>query len=206
LSDPVKDNYLTPAKHAEHEIKIKGSRFIGLVYRVQNAAEAEAYLDSIRKKEHAATHHCYAWVAGLDKEEFRYSDDGEPNGTAGLPIYRVITGRNLKNTLVIVVRYYGGTKLGTGGLTRAYSQATGEVLDLAGTVEKLICRRLKFIVPFPLYDRVMRIISTGNYKIIDQQFADDVSLEIEIRLSHIKAFKNQIIELSGGQIDITEND
>ena len=206
MGDPVNDSYLTPTGDAEHEIKIKGSRFIGLVYRVESAEEVEVRLDAIRKKEHAATHHCFAWVVGLDREEFKYSDDGEPSGTAGLPIYRVITGRKLKNTLVIVVRYFGGTKLGTGGLTRAYSQAASEVLDKAGVVEQLICRRVKFTVPFPLYDRVMRIVSTGNYKIIDQQFADDVSMEIEIRLSQIEPFKNQIVELSGGQIDITEND
>ena len=118
---PIVDSYLTLKSPSEHEIKIKASRFIALGFPVPDESSAMTILESVRKKEFAATHHCYAYVVGLDKEQFKYSDDGEPSGTAGRPIYQTIMGRNLKNVIVIVVRYFGGTKLGTGGLARAYA-------------------------------------------------------------------------------------
>jgi len=205
VTDQITDSYLTLGAEAGHEIKIKGSRFIALGYPADSESSAMASLDKIRKKEHAATHHCYAYVVGIDDEKFKYSDDGEPSGTAGRPIYQAITGHNLKNILVIVVRYFGGTKLGTGGLTRAYSQAAAEMLDGARIIETLICDNLRFSLPMTYYDRLMRLISRGEYRIISQDFSDKVSIEIEIRKSHTEAFISQLTELTGGRIEITKN-
>ena len=205
MSEIIRDSYRTLGGRASFEIKIKGSRFIALGYPVATPEEALDILDSVRKKEFAATHHCYAWTVGIDEERFKYSDDGEPSGTAGRPIYQAITGRELANVLVIVVRYYGGTKLGTGGLTRAYGGAAAEMLDGADIVERLICDRLGFSIPFTVYDRVMRLISRGNYVITRQDFADRVSLEIEIRKSQTADFEAQLTELTGGKVDIHRN-
>ena len=205
MTDKIIDSYLTLAAENSHEIKIKGSRFIALGYPVDTEAAALANLDKIRKKEYAATHHCYAYLVGLITEKFKYSDDGEPSGTAGRPIYQTIIGRSLKNILVVVVRYYGGTKLGTGGLTRAYSQAAAEMLDQAAIIETLICDHLHFAVPFSLYDQVMRLISRGAYRVIAQDFAERVTMEVEIRKSLTDVFAAQLIELTGGQVEITKN-
>lgn len=202
MPSEINDSYLTITDHCSQEIKIKGSRFIGLAYPVENAEQAMVRLEEIRKKEHAANHHCFAYVIGIDNDQFKYSDDGEPSGTAGKPIHQVITGRNLKNVLVIVVRYFGGTKLGTGGLARAYSQAAVEVLEKAKIVERLICDRIKFTLEFGLYDQVMRLINTGKYTIIDQDFAEQITLTVDIRKSQKDNFIARLKELSGGKVEV----
>ncbi|MCK5127874.1 MAG: YigZ family protein [candidate division Zixibacteria bacterium] len=202
MSENITDSFITLASEAENEIKIKASRFIGMGFPISDVAEAKTILADIRKKHYTANHHCYAYTAGIENEQFKYSDDGEPNGTAGIPIYRVITGRNIKNILAVVVRYFGGTKLGTGGLTRAYSQATMDMLEQASLVERLICDRLSFSLPFSLYDRLMRIINTDKFEIINQEFADDVSVVLEIRKSKTNKFIEQMTELTGGKIII----
>jgi uncharacterized YigZ family protein len=206
MPEDIYDSYLTLGAEGRHEIKIKGSRFIALGFPIDSETKALDILDRIRKTEHAASHHCFAYIAGLDTEKFKYSDDGEPSGTAGRPIYQAISGRGLKDVLVIVVRYYGGTKLGTGGLTRAYSQAATEMLDSTRIIEMLICDRLTLKVAFGYYDRIMRIINRGEHKIISQDFADRVKLEVEIRKSQTDGFESQLIELTGGQVEITKND
>lgn len=204
MTEPIGDSYLTLAGPAAHEIKVKASRFIALGYPIADRDEAETILTQVRKKEHAATHHCYAWVAGLDREEFKYSDDGEPSGTAGRPIHQAIIGRNLKNAMVIVVRYFGGVKLGTGGLTRAYAQAASDMLDKADIVERLICDHLRFTLPFTYYDRLMRLVAAGQYRIIAQDFGETIAMEIEVRKSRTEGFITQLMELTGGKIDVAK--
>ncbi len=205
MSDSIQDSFLTIEAPAEYEIKIKGSRFIGLGFPVETVTEAQAALESIRKKEYSATHHCFAYSVGVLDEAFKYSDDGEPSGTAGQPIYRVITGNKLRNILAVVIRYYGGTKLGTGGLMRAYSQSTADMLKHANIVERLICDTVKFTLPFSLYDRLMRIITAEKYTILQQDFAEDVRLQLEIRKSRTDEFIETMTELTGGKIVIDKN-
>lgn len=202
MGEKIIDSFRTLAGDSSREIKIKGSRFIALGHHADTEKTALEILEGIRKREHAATHHCFAYVIGFGGETFKYSDDGEPTGTAGRPIYQAVTGKDLTDTLVVVVRYFGGTKLGTGGLTRAYARAAGELLAEAEIVEKLICDRLSFSIPFPLYDRVMRIISGGGYKIINQDFAEQVALVVDVRKSQTKNFITRMTELTGGKIDI----
>ena len=137
------DSYQTIKNSAETEIKIKASKFIGRVFSCQTVDEAVSIRENICKKYYDATHHCYAYRIGLGKEIiFRYSDDGEPSGTAGKPIYDRLEGQNLTNLILIVTRYYGGTKLGTGGLTHAYSDASQQVLDEAGILTKFITKQI----------------------------------------------------------------
>jgi uncharacterized YigZ family protein len=206
MGEDIIDSLRTLAGDACHEIKIKGSRFIALGHHAETESAAINTLDDIRKREHAATHHCFAYVIGVGGALFKYSDDGEPNGTAGRPIHQAIMSKGLTDVLVVVVRYFGGTKLGTGGLTRAYARAASELLDKAPIVEKLICDRLTFTVPFSLYDRVMRIISSGGYRIIDQDFAEQVAMIVDVRKSHTEESISKMTELTGGRIEIAVND
>ncbi len=202
MGEEIIDSFRTLAGESSHEIKTKGSRFIALGHHAQTETAAMDTLEDIRKREHTATHHCFAYVIGPAGEIFKYSDDGEPTGTAGRPIYQAITGKDLTDVLIVVVRYFGGTKLGTGGLTRAYAQSAAELLEKAKVVEKLICDRLSFSIPFPFYDRIMRIISGSGYKIINQDFADQVAMVVDVRKSHTEKFISQMTELTGGKIDI----
>jgi len=205
MSEQILDSFLTLGSECAHEIKIKGSRFIALGYPAETSKAVTDIIEQVRKKEFAATHHCFAWSVGWEKEQFKYSDDGEPSGTAGKPIYRAMADRNLRNVLIMVVRYFGGTKLGTGGLSRAYAQAAKEMLDKANIIEKLICDNLHFNISFSLYDKLMNLINTGKHQIVSQNFADEVTMDIAVRKSQSDAFAAKLNELSGGRIEIRKS-
>lgn len=194
------DKYFTIAKPAQHEIKIKGSRFIANCGIVASIEEATGILDSICKREHAATHHCYAWQVGLfDQRSYKYSDDGEPSGTAGKPIYDVVNGRNFDNIIVVVTRYYGGTKLGTGGLVRAYGEATIGALDKAGKKENFLTEQFKVQIDFSLYDQMTRLISRIGAKQVSAEYSDTVTLVLSIRLTQSELLIKEITQLCSGK-------
>ena len=194
------DRYLTMAEEARAEIKVKGSRFIGETFLVTDSGQALEKLNAVRKREHAATHHCYAWRVGLaDEISFKYSDAGEPSGTAGKPIYDVIEGRDITNALLVVTRYFGGTKLGTGGLARAYSDTAVHVMELSGVKENFLTARFKIEFDFTHYDRWQKMISALEVTIVDSIFTDQVSLMADIRLSRAERLREAFIELTGGK-------
>ncbi|MBI5266134.1 MAG: YigZ family protein [candidate division Zixibacteria bacterium] len=199
------DEYHTVWSDSCTEIKVQGSRFIGEASSADSVESAERKLEQIRKREHAATHHCYAWRIGQGAEmTFKYSDDGEPNGTAGRPIYDVICGADLTDTLVVVTRYFGGTKLGTGGLAHAYSDAARLAIEQAGKVTKYLIARAHLTLEFSAYDRLMRAAQTLGANTVDSQFAENVTLTLEIRRSRLEELRRIFIELTAGkgQIDI----
>jgi len=197
------DSYLTIKVSAESEIKIKGSKFIGRVFSSESEEDAISILENIRKQFYDATHHCFAYRIGLGKNLiFRYSDDGEPNGTAGRPIYDRLVGQDLTNLILIVTRYYGGTKLGTGGLTHAYSDSAKAVLDKAGSLEKYITEQIPMVLQFSDYSQVDRMIHQLGAEIIESDFSDIVKLTVNIRLSLIEKLKNSLIDLTSGRIKI----
>ncbi len=199
----VVDSYKTIKSEVEHEIKIKGSKFIGRTFFCTTNDEAEQQLEQLRKKFYDATHHCYAYRVGLgNNAKFRYSDDGEPNGTAGKPIYDRILGNALTDLMIVVTRYYGGTKLGTGGLTHAYSDSSGEVIKKAGIITKYLTKVINIKTNFSDYSSVERMIHQFEGKTINSDFSDTVKLEIELRLSKIEILKNELIELTSGRIEI----
>lgn len=205
MNHQMDDVYFTIAQPAKAEIKIKGSRFIGEAILVETDKEAIAQLEQIRKREHAATHHCYAWRVGLDSEvRFKYSDDGEPSGSAGRPIYDVLCGRELTNLLLVVTRYYGGTKLGTGGLVRAYGEAATAALDGAGRLEQFVWAGTRVVIEFGLYDRLVRLIQRYGAQQSGVDFSDRVTLEIQVRQSRSEALVREIVEMSSGRADIEE--
>jgi uncharacterized YigZ family protein len=201
------DSYKTVKSEAIAEIKIKGSRFIGQVYKCRTSEQAKAILDRIRKKYYDATHNCFAWQVGLDNAaEFKYSDDGEPNGTAGKPIYDQLNGYGLTDLIVIATRYYGGTKLGTGGLTHAYSDSAAAVIEEAGIVEKFITGQLGLEMDFSDYNIVERSVLDMGAKIIESNFSDKVTLTVEIRKSQLETVREKLIDITSGRIKIARTD
>lgn len=201
------DIYYTIAREASVEIKRKGSRFIAEVFDATTSEDAMTKLETVRKREHAATHHCFAWRVGLEEDiEFKYSDDGEPSGTAGKPIYDVLCGRGLTNTLVVVTRYFGGTKLGTGGLVRAYGDSAAEALEKAGRAKNFILRRLRVTVEFSLYDQVMRLLAQYGANQGDAEFTSNVVMIIEVRRSQAGRLRDDLVQISAGRAKIEELD
>jgi len=184
------------------EIKERGSKFISFVYPVSSKEEAEGMVKDLRVEYHDATHVCYAYVLGAGEEDyFRYNDDGEPSGTAGIPIYNEIKRLQLFNVLVAVVRYFGGTRLGTGGLARAYGQSARLVLESATTVEKQITRRFEFHLPFDLQGEMMSVINHLDINIVSQDYdAEGVYIELSVPLRAVEEFKNAVAEKSAGRI------
>jgi uncharacterized YigZ family protein len=194
------DSYHTIARASSVEIKVKASRFIGESFLITSTAEAIERWHAVRRREHAATHHCYAYVTGLATDtQFKYSDDGEPSGTAGKPIYDVICGHDVTNTLVVVTRYFGGTKLGTGGLVRAYGDAAQQCLQTSGRREHFLTDSLRITIEFPLYDRLVRLMQRYEAKAIETDYSDVVDCLLTIRQSRTDKFRNELIGLSGGK-------
>jgi len=199
------DLYLTIARETQVELKVKSSRFIGEIFSTSSIDQAKEQLARVRKREHAATHHCYAYRVGLfDETEFKYSDDGEPSGTAGRPIYDAICGRDITNAILIVTRYFGGTKLGTGGLVRAYGDAAGMALDQAGQKENYVMSAIKVEIDFAQYDQLARLCSRLEARQTESDFSDIVRLTLEIRKSRAEELIGSITELTNGRAKITE--
>ena len=136
-------SWYQPADSAHHQIKVKGSRFIADIFPIASEAEAQEFLKQIQKREHAATHHCFAWRLGIDDSEiFRMNDAGEPVGTAGKPIYNHLAGTKITNSIAIGTRYFGGIKLGNGGLIRSYVGVVQATLITLKTIPFLHCTKL----------------------------------------------------------------
>ncbi|MCM2271102.1 MAG: IMPACT family protein [candidate division Zixibacteria bacterium] len=196
----MEDQYFTIARESTAEIKIKNSRFIGETCLVESAEQALERLNAIRKREHAATHHCYGYRVGLFSEaKSRYSDDGEPNGTAGKPIFDHIVGSDLSNILLVVTRHYGGTNLGTGGLTHAYGEAARMVLDRSGKVEQFVRAQLRLVIDFGFYDKVQRLAAKLGATATSSDFSDQVRLELSIRRSRAEELRSALVELTSGK-------
>ncbi len=194
------DRFLTIRDEATVEIKIKGSRFIGESFLAPTSELALERLAAVRKREHAATHHCYAWRVGVENgSTFKYSDDGEPNGTAGRPIYDIITGNDLTNTLVVVTRYFGGTKLGTGGLTHAYSDCARATVERSGIREHFILSRYRVELEFSFYDRWKILVNRLGVIEREAIFEEQVRIVAEVRRSRGEELVRTLVELTAGK-------
>jgi uncharacterized YigZ family protein len=195
------DIYQTIQRSAVAELKIKGSRFIGRVQPVQEREQAEAALAVIRKNDYDATHHCYAYRLGIGSREIsRFSDDGEPSGSAGRPILLSLTAGDLTDVLLVVTRYFGGVKLGTGGLARAYSRAAVDVLAQAGRREVWLMEKLELLLPYELYGLAQNQTEKYAGKIEHVDYGESVTMHVLIRKSQVDAFQLQIIEQSNAKI------
>lgn len=184
------------------ELKVKGSRFIASVRKVTTEEEAQATIEEIKKEFHDATHNCYAWKVGHAKKmRYRYSDDGEPNNTAGLPILKSIDNRKLSNILVVVTRYFGGVKLGTGGLIRAYSKATTDALKECEIEKNYLNEMIIFKTGFEFVNLVHNIIATYKATLKDSSYNENVEFTVEVRSSKYKEFKTKLKDGTNGQVE-----
>ena len=200
------DTYYTLAREARHEIKVKGSRFIGYAGIVKQQAEAEVFIQALSREFHDASHHCFAYRVGLEKDSIiRYSDAGEPSGTAGKPIMDAIQGRALTNTVCVVIRYFGGTKLGTGGLSRAYGECATGVLEQGDRKQHYITIPLTIKFDYGMTGKVMQAVSRFNCLIQNTKYGSETEMHLEIRRSMEETFKRELINLSAGKIEFIIN-
>lgn len=186
------------------EFKEKGSGFISYLFPASEKPVAESILAGLRKKYHDATHVCYAYRIGRGREVyFRLNDDGEPSGTAGIPIYNEIKGRDYFNVLTAVVRYYGGIKLGVGGLTRAYGHSAKLVLDISKKIEIIIQSKAELMFPYDFLGEVMQIINRHAITITAREFkSSGVSMRLDIPTAHIKTIEKLISDRSFGKVQL----
>lgn len=177
------DAYRTIAAPAEGEFKDRGSKFLAYAWPVRNEEEALAHLDWLRKEHFKARHHCFAWRLAPDGSRFRANDDGEPSGTAGRPILGQIDSFGLTDVVVVVVRYFGGTLLGTSGLIQAYREATAEALRAAQVEEKIVCDTFRFDFDYALMPDVMNAVKKLDLSIVHQDFGERGVIDLAIRQS-----------------------
>ena len=183
--------------------KIKGSRFIGYAFPVDSVEGALLELGLLKEEHPAANHHCWAWQ-GAGADVFRYSDDGEPGGSAGRPIYNAIKGRQLTNVAVVVVRYFGGTKLGTGGLVRAYGGAAAAVLEESDILETVLMERIRVVCDYERVGTIKALLRSVAGQISSSEFEARVSLELEVPKGRGQEFIRDAQNACAGQLEIRE--
>ncbi|MEZ0537012.1 YigZ family protein [Caldicellulosiruptoraceae bacterium PP1] len=192
--------YLTIKENVQVEWIEKKSVFISSIFHVENQEEVDFYLNNIRSKYYDATHNVYAYTYGIDYPIQKYSDDGEPQGTAGLPVMEVIKRNNLKNVLIVVTRYFGGILLGAGGLTRAYSKSASLAIEKAGILRYIDCKRFKIIVEYSFLEQTKKLLERFSSKIIEINYSDVVDLDIVISKEEFDSFIKEITELTSGGV------
>jgi len=195
----VSDTYRTITGRPVAETKVDGSRFLAEARAVESRDEAEGFFEEVRTRERTATHHCTAFRVGRSGGTFHYNDDGEPSGTAGPPILRQIEGQDLTNTAVVVTRYYGGTKLGMGGLARAYGDAARRVLDEALVVENVVRVPIRLRFAYNDTSPARRILDRFDSTILDRDFTSVTELIVGIRESEVDAFTQAFTDAFGGR-------
>ena len=193
-----KDIYWTIAEQKEAEISVLKSRFIAEAYPVTSKNQADGVLDVVRHKYHDASHHCFAWTTGHDGLEYRFSDDGEPNGSAGKPIFFMINKYDLKNVIVVVTRYFGGKKLGVGGLSRAYSEAAEEVLKLCERKPEYITKTIKTFCTYEDIQAIKKLLEKYSVKNIED-YRDSIEIISEIPISLINEYQNIVTSNTKGR-------
>ncbi|SEM65382.1 uncharacterized protein, YigZ family [Mesobacillus persicus] len=192
-------HYLTVKGYGEHEITIQKSRFIAFTERVETEEQAQDFIQKIKKKHRDANHNCSAYMIGEHDQIQKANDDGEPSGTAGVPILEVLKKRQLKDTVVVVTRYFGGIKLGAGGLIRAYGKATSEALNSIGIVERKLMRIMHTTIDYTLLGKVENDLRSSVYKIKEIHYLENVEIETFVEEGEKENFTAWIVELTNGQ-------
>ncbi|MFO8068944.1 MAG: YigZ family protein [Alkalibacterium sp.] len=191
-------NYRTIREHGSHEINIKKSRFICTLKRTESEEEAVSFIEQIKKEHFKASHNCYAYLIGESNHIQRASDDGEPSGTAGVPILEVLKKRNVKNITAVVTRYFGGTKLGTGGLIRAYGQVTNETLNHIGIVEKQLQQFVSVTVSYPVSAKLQNLLASSAYTVHSTDYTADVTFNCLIPIEKAELFIKETTDWTSG--------
>lgn len=195
--------YLIPAATTRVETEVSKSRFIATIGFAESATEARAFIHAIRDEMPAANHHVYAFKAGFGASVTEgVSDDGEPTGTAGPPILAVLRGAPLGDAVLVVTRFFGGIKLGTGGLVRAYSEAARTALDALPTREKIDLTQVGLSVPYALYERVKLLIAAYHAIVEHEAFEGEITLYLTLPVEQVAALSLALRDLSAGKIDL----
>jgi len=202
----MRNNYFTVKGYGESEIIISKSRFLTYVERVETEEEAILFIDKIKKMHASATHNCSCYMIGEHDQIQKANDDGEPSGTAGVPMLEVLKKQGLKDTVVVVTRYFGGIKLGGGGLIRAYSKATTEGIAAAQVVERKLHYLMKIGIDYVWLGKVENEIRGSHYLLHDIQYAQNVEIYVHVLKEEEQTFIDWITELTNGQAVITNED
>lgn len=198
----MRQNYLTVQEYGESEIIISKSRFLTYVSRAETEEEALAFIDVIKKKHPQATHNCSCYLVGEHDNIQKANDDGEPSGTAGVPMLEVLKKQQLKDTVVVVTRYFGGIKLGGGGLIRAYSKATSEGITAATVVERVMHALMKVSVDYTWLGKIENEVRSSHYPLHNIDYLDIVDVFIYVKKEEVETFSKWIMELTNGQAKI----
>ncbi|MCQ5363641.1 YigZ family protein [Anoxybacillus salavatliensis] len=198
--------YYTVKGYGETEIIIEKSRFISYVERATTEEEAIRFIQQIKKKHWDATHNCSAYLIGEHDRIQKANDDGEPSGTAGVPMLEVLKKKKLKNTVVVVTRYFGGIKLGAGGLVRAYGKAVTEGLKAAGIVERKLMRMMHTTIDYTWLGKVENELRASTYSIKDIHYAEHVTIDTYVEEKRKDEFRAWMTELTNGKSTIIEGE
>lgn len=193
------DRYLTIEAPVEVAMRERSSKFLSYIYPVQNEEQIRQILDGLRKRYFDATHHCYAWRLGPQGEHFRANDDGEPSGTAGKPILGQMLSHAITDCLIVVVRYFGGTKLGVPGLIAAYKDAAADAIEAATIVERTVDRHITVDFPYIAMNAVMRVVKELQPRICGQNFDNLCTMQLTIRESQADLLCEKL-KKAGGSI------
>ena len=198
--------YLTIAKNTTYEQTIKKSRFICSIARVSSEEEAQQFITSIQAANKKATHNCFAYMIGDNDRIQRESDNGEPSGTAGIPILESLKLAKIHNVVAVVTRYFGGIKLGAGGLIRAYSHTTTEAIHQAGLVQRIKQAILKITVTYALHDPLLYYLKENNLEVAGEEYGVNVETSIYVNETDLEDVKEKLINRFNDQLQITEGD
>ncbi len=199
-------NYLTIGKTGQHELIIKKSKFICSLARTETVEEAQEFIDQISKKYHDATHNTYAYTLGLNDNQVKASDNGEPSGTAGIPELKALQLMKLKNVTAVVTRYFGGIKLGAGGLIRAYSNSVTEAAQNIGVVKCVMQQLIQFSIPYNRIDEINHYLEENRISIASQEYTTNVSIQIYLDLDQIQKVEDSLINLLSGKVEFNKLD
>lgn len=199
-------SYLTVKAKGSDELIIQKSRFIGYVRRVETEEDAQAFIQEIKKKHYDATHNCSAYIIGENDQIQKANDDGEPGGTAGVPILEVLKRQKLKDTAVVITRYFGGIKLGAGGLIRAYGNATTRAIQATGVVKRQLMQGFTVTVDYTLIGKLENELRQSDYVLNSTDYQEKVSFFVYVKKGEEDTFKKWIVDLTNDQATIEEKD
>jgi uncharacterized YigZ family protein len=199
-------SYYTVKSEGSDVVTIQKSRFIGYVKRVETEEEAQAFIKAIKKKHHDAAHNCSAYLIGEHDQIQKANDDGEPSGTAGVPILDVLKKKGLKDTAVVVTRYFGGVKLGAGGLIRAYSSTTSQVIKTTGVVKRQLMQEMNVTVNYSLLGKLENELRHSEFLLEQIDYQEKVVLTVFVESGMEDAFKSRMIDLTSDQVEINIGD
>ena len=202
----MENDYLTLKKEAEAEFTEKRSRFIGYCKPVATEQDAIDFINQIRQKHRDARHNVYAYIVNDNGNlSQRYSDDGEPQGTGGMPVLDVLAKKGITNACIVVTRYFGGILLGAPGLVRAYGKAASKAIEEAGILEVIKCHEIVVTMPYNLYDKVNNYFQKRELAAKDSQFGEDVTIKFDVPVALCEGIEKDVINLTGAVANIIIN-